>query len=1192
MSFQFSLNALRFEDVRQEIIRYLTEKNADVQAGDTSLSGQFDYRGSNISYVIDTMAYTTMLMSYMLANLANDNFLDTTTLRKNAVSIAKTLGYQPSRVKASRLEGVFKYTSDTPFNEESKITIPARTLFTGTSEKLSWINIEPITLTVDPKDPYTLTTDADETKPPALLTQGIFREFTVLGTGESLQSFSIPTKQIDDDNMRVFVKTTGEDDLNRVEWTHAKTFFQITTDSIYFVEEDITNEGTPKIVFGNGLIGAIPSITQTISVEYLETLASTGNGEEDVEIPSNLLVSKSFDIDFFDVGNLTFTPIADSFGGKEYETLEEIKQNAPRFFAAAGRAVTKNDFETVILNEFSSIVDSFVVVGGDELKPGNRDYLGDAYIAGVPTTGAAAEDFLSNQNIYLSESQEAQILQELRKIGVIATRKFFLKPTYVYVGVEPTVEVPSSKSAAERNTIIERVRNALVHYFDDELSLFRFNFRETKVRSVMDAVPGVVSSDVDLNYGFILNKDTFYIGKNTTLYLPVRYLRDISGNIIQDELGNKLTTNFIKKNTEIAEDRQGVIEEYNDGLKSRVELFRIYSNNLNEVTVEQPTYVWYNKDEYWYPTLQDTNWGGTLDLSGQSFWTNGGQILLLKFENLFDLSINTTEIYNNKGQIPIDATDVVTWVADKIAEINTFDAVANSASTTIDITRNHNFNLSVSVQGANYIDGTYSGTTYIDYIPADGTAAFDHKWNLYLNETLAAYVYLEKDGTINVNTLDETFMRDIVEAQDEFDGIDKNPSAGRLYNSIYIDRVFTRSNLIPEEVGGIVYGNSAISGQLTHSSLTRWLYNSDLYKPKILGAFVTSSETSTTKSFAFEPQSWKGTNSVVYSSLLQLVSNAVNDGTNVTYQNVYNMYFNNTASNDKAWVGTLYWDTTAANDSTQFSITINQTQGQWLIENGFEISRVSGTDAIEYEGFIVTEINPGEFAFTIPMYAELSTFKIWGKHRLMAFEWTDGVYSVDDNYTGTFRDVDNLDVPIEFEVDEGTGNLTASWEGLTLFTVSANIGNVPLQATIHPDDYATFNELGLRSQIRLEPYRFYTETPTGEIETRDGFAVYSWDIYHGSEIGDFEYNNGEGRFLSQISGFTDANKTVVATTKIRDFFDNYEEEIKMDIITIIPDNEYDEVAGVQERVGLLTDFDGVFTQTIRGDIATINYTLI
>ena len=113
MSFQFTLNAIRFEDVRAEVVKFLTENG--------TYDAQFDFAGSNLSYVIDTMAYTTMLMSYMLSTVANDNFLDTTTLRKNAVSISKTLGYKPKRIQTSRIEGSFTYRpGDVIFGDESK----------------------------------------------------------------------------------------------------------------------------------------------------------------------------------------------------------------------------------------------------------------------------------------------------------------------------------------------------------------------------------------------------------------------------------------------------------------------------------------------------------------------------------------------------------------------------------------------------------------------------------------------------------------------------------------------------------------------------------------------------------------------------------------------------------------------------------------------------------------------------------------------------------------------------------------------------------------------------------------------------------------------------------------------------------------------------------------------------------------
>ena len=57
-TFQFSLNAIRFEDVRAEVVKFLTAQG--------TYDAPLDFEGSNLAYIIDTMAYTTMMMSYMV----------------------------------------------------------------------------------------------------------------------------------------------------------------------------------------------------------------------------------------------------------------------------------------------------------------------------------------------------------------------------------------------------------------------------------------------------------------------------------------------------------------------------------------------------------------------------------------------------------------------------------------------------------------------------------------------------------------------------------------------------------------------------------------------------------------------------------------------------------------------------------------------------------------------------------------------------------------------------------------------------------------------------------------------------------------------------------------------------------------------------------------------------------------------
>ena len=71
MATEFSLNAVRFEDVRTGIVNYLKENGV--------YKAEFDFNGSNIAYFIDSAAYLTMLISYQHTITSNNIFLYTNT---------------------------------------------------------------------------------------------------------------------------------------------------------------------------------------------------------------------------------------------------------------------------------------------------------------------------------------------------------------------------------------------------------------------------------------------------------------------------------------------------------------------------------------------------------------------------------------------------------------------------------------------------------------------------------------------------------------------------------------------------------------------------------------------------------------------------------------------------------------------------------------------------------------------------------------------------------------------------------------------------------------------------------------------------------------------------------------------------------------------------------------------------------
>ena len=62
----------------------------------------YDFEGSNLSSIIDLLAYNTYINSYNANMVANEVFIDSATLRENVVALAKNIGYTPKSKKASR----------------------------------------------------------------------------------------------------------------------------------------------------------------------------------------------------------------------------------------------------------------------------------------------------------------------------------------------------------------------------------------------------------------------------------------------------------------------------------------------------------------------------------------------------------------------------------------------------------------------------------------------------------------------------------------------------------------------------------------------------------------------------------------------------------------------------------------------------------------------------------------------------------------------------------------------------------------------------------------------------------------------------------------------------------------------------------------------------------------------------------
>ena len=82
----------------------------------------YDFEGSNLSILIDILAYNTFLNSYNTNMVANESFMNTATIRDNVIAHADNIGYLPRSSRSAKSKISFSLTFDNS-NTASSLTL-------------------------------------------------------------------------------------------------------------------------------------------------------------------------------------------------------------------------------------------------------------------------------------------------------------------------------------------------------------------------------------------------------------------------------------------------------------------------------------------------------------------------------------------------------------------------------------------------------------------------------------------------------------------------------------------------------------------------------------------------------------------------------------------------------------------------------------------------------------------------------------------------------------------------------------------------------------------------------------------------------------------------------------------------------------------------------------------------------------
>lgn len=435
----------------------------------------YDFEGSNLSTILDVLAYNTYLASYNANMVSNECFIDSATLRENVVSLARNIGYTPRSRKASRATISFFVDTTGITPAPTSITLNKGPIATsgGTFGGNSYI----FSIMDDITVPVVNGEASFDTLP---IYEGTYiTESYTYSSRNPNQRFLINNPGADTDLIRVRVGTNSS--TAKRTYTKQDSLFDIDGDSRVFFLQEVEDERY-EILFGDGIFGKELSEGNEIEITYLTTSGGGSNGLSNFTFNGRMTYVRNGVTYTISQGISIITTDISATGGDAIEKVDSIKKFAPRIYASQNRALTANDYETLIPAKIYPETESISVFGGEELVP---PQYGKVFISIKPRTG----EFLPN---LIKEN----IKRDLKKYAVAGIVPEILDLKYLYLEVSSKIyyNTNQASSASEVSSIIQ---NNIESYADSsELNKYGARFKYSKFLKIIDDSHESITSNI------------------------------------------------------------------------------------------------------------------------------------------------------------------------------------------------------------------------------------------------------------------------------------------------------------------------------------------------------------------------------------------------------------------------------------------------------------------------------------------------------------------------------------------------------------------------------------------------------------------------------------------------------------------------------------------------------------------------
>jgi hypothetical protein len=413
-----------------------------------------NYQGSNLSAIIDVVGYTFSTLLYYLNKTSSESMFSESQIYENMNRIVKILGYNP----------IGQITANVPYN----LTISNLNKGNYAIPRFSYLNVGGTTFSTVEDVSFTKTTDGGVesiTNQNNLLYQGIFEEYpsySAVGVDNEVIYIAVDdTVSIDYFNFHVYVKRNGE--TKWIKWERTQDMFlNVPNDTVYSVR--LNENKRYEISFGNDINGVKLNTGDQVQIYYLRIdINNTGIGPNTLD-NNNLVLfnsinyssilndTKSVDSTYLSnnqLNNINLTNDFPSTVPSDYESVESIRNNAPKGFRGQYRLLTNTDFESYIKTNYSDYVSDVKVFNNEDYLKNHIKYLYDIGLSSPQLDNRVLINQINfssscnfnniyiycvpkNQSVdYLSVANKERMLDDMNEFKVLTSEIVLVDPIYM-----------------------------------------------------------------------------------------------------------------------------------------------------------------------------------------------------------------------------------------------------------------------------------------------------------------------------------------------------------------------------------------------------------------------------------------------------------------------------------------------------------------------------------------------------------------------------------------------------------------------------------------------------------------------------------------------------------------------------------------------------------------------------------------